>query len=116
MWDSTELARAVQLYLLKQEPKTEESFSDLGPRVRPCQSGPCLSNALGVVGDNKNNLSYDNKENIIPITVSITDQGPGISIENQNKLFKNFIQINPNQMQQGQGSGLYIYIYYYFLP
>jgi signal transduction histidine kinase len=44
-------------------------------------------------------------KNIIDITVSITDQGPGISPENQKKLFNNFVQIRPAQLQQGQGSG-----------
>jgi signal transduction histidine kinase len=32
--------------------------------------------------------------------------GPGISTENQKKLFNNFVQIRPNQLQEGQGSGL----------
>ena len=40
------------------------------------------------------------------ITVSIRDNGPGISQENQRNLFKNFVQIRPGQLQQGQGSGL----------
>ena len=32
--------------------------------------------------------------------------GPGISTENQKKLFNNFVQIRPNLLQEGQGSGL----------
>jgi signal transduction histidine kinase len=63
------------------------------------------------VNNLNSNIIYNtdnNKKNVIPITVSITDEGPGISLENQRKLFNNFIQINPNQMQQGQGSGIYI--------
>ena len=40
------------------------------------------------------------------VTFSITDQGPGISEENQTKLFNNFVQIRPSSLQKGQGSGL----------
>jgi two-component system sensor histidine kinase BarA len=40
------------------------------------------------------------------VKVSVQDQGPGISEENQKKLFKNYVQIRPGQLQQGQGSGL----------
>ena len=44
--------------------------------------------------------------NTCTVCVSITDQGPGISPENQSKLFQNFVQIRPNILQKGQGSGL----------
>eukprot|EP01035_Chromulina_nebulosa_P028135 gene28135-biopygen17998 len=40
------------------------------------------------------------------ITVSITDDGPGISAEDQGKLFNGFVQVRPDQLQQGKGSGL----------
>ena len=40
------------------------------------------------------------------LTVSIIDQGPGISAENQSKLFDGFFQVRPDQLQQGKGSGL----------
>jgi signal transduction histidine kinase len=40
------------------------------------------------------------------VTVSITDEGPGISGEDQGKLFNGFVQIRPDQLQQGKGSGL----------
>eukprot|EP01035_Chromulina_nebulosa_P029512 gene29512-biopygen18854 len=40
------------------------------------------------------------------ITVSITDEGPGISAEDQDKLFNGFFQVRPDQLQQGKGSGL----------
>ena len=45
-------------------------------------------------------------ETTMAVTVSITDEGPGISGEDQKKLFENFFQVRPNQLQQGQGSGL----------
>ena len=40
------------------------------------------------------------------ITVSISDQGPGISAENQGQLFDGSFQVRPDQLQQGKGSGL----------
>ena len=40
------------------------------------------------------------------IAVSVIDHGPGISPENQKRLFGNFVQIRPGQLQRGQGSGL----------
>jgi len=40
------------------------------------------------------------------VTVTVSDQGCGISPENQEKLFRNFVQIRPNTQQKGQGSGL----------
>ena len=57
-------------------------------------------------GSNNKNRNMNKKEKLfVPITVSIMDQGPGISAENQTKLFNNFVQINASQLQQGQGSG-----------
>ena len=50
-------------------------------------------------------IPYDNKS-VASVTVSVSDKGPGISAENQKKLFGNFVQIRPGQLQQGQGSGL----------
>ena len=40
------------------------------------------------------------------VTVSISDEGPGISAENQEKLFDGYFQVRPDQLQQGKGSGL----------
>ena len=42
----------------------------------------------------------------IDIRLSISDEGPGISAENQEKLFGGFFQVRPDQLQQGKGSGL----------
>ena len=40
------------------------------------------------------------------ILLAVKDEGPGISIEDQGKLFKNFVQIRPGKLQKGGGSGL----------
>jgi CheY-like chemotaxis protein len=40
------------------------------------------------------------------VTVSIEDEGAGISPEDQAKLFNMFVQIRPGTIQKGQGSGL----------
>ena len=51
-------------------------------------------------------------ETTTAVTVSITDEGHGISAEDQKRLFENFFQIRPNQLQQGQ----VIAIVNYLLP
>ena len=53
----------------------------------------------------KNQISHEGQREL-PVTFSITDEGPGISEENQSKLFNNFVQIRPSSLQKGQGSGL----------
>ena len=40
------------------------------------------------------------------VMVVVKDEGPGISSEDQKKLFKNFVQIRPGKLQKGGGSGL----------
>ena len=45
-------------------------------------------------------------ENNITIYVAVKDTGIGISKENQQKLFKPFVQIDPQKSQGGKGSGL----------
>ena len=40
------------------------------------------------------------------LTFSVTDQGPGITVEEQKSLFKPFAQIRPGELQAGRGSGL----------
>ena len=40
------------------------------------------------------------------VLLTVRDCGPGISQEDQAKLFKSFVQIRPGQLQRGTGSGL----------
>ena len=42
----------------------------------------------------------------VTVLLAVKDQGPGISAEDQQKLFKNFVQIRPGKLQKGGGSGL----------
>jgi CheY-like chemotaxis protein len=48
----------------------------------------------------------DIRHMIANVTVSIQDEGAGISEEDQAKLFSSFVQIRPGTIQKGQGSGL----------
>ena len=51
-------------------------------------------------------LSSDNNTLLMNMTISVRDEGPGISLANQSKLFNNYVQIRPGFLQEGQGSGL----------
>jgi len=44
------------------------------------------------------------------LVISVTDTGPGISEENQKKLFNDIVQFNPGKLQGGGGSGIGLYI------
>ena len=77
--------------------------------------GNLLSNAIKFSKENSSvhinvtctsETDHSNVHEKWPITVSIVDEGVGISEENQKKLFCNFVQISPGEIQQGQGSGL----------
>ena len=59
---------------------------------------------------NSNNLS--NKVLFNRLKISISDNGPGISKDNQNKMFKSVIQFNPGLLQDGGGSGLGLFSKY----
>ena len=59
---------------------------------------------IKVTRDIVSESSYTN--DTVLLTTSVINEGPGISKENQLKLFNSFVQINPNTLQNGQGSGL----------
>ena len=44
------------------------------------------------------------------LKVSVADSGPGISPEDQKKLFGKYVQFNPGVLQKGKGSGLGLWI------
>ena len=46
------------------------------------------------------------EEGWVRVTVAVTDEGPGISRENQQRLFASFEQIDAAALQKGGGSGL----------
>ena len=64
---------------------------------------------MNIHGGNNCNTN-DIENNISPSTCSvrfaIRDEGPGISIEEQQNLFSAFYQIRPGEMQKGEGSGV----------
>ena len=44
------------------------------------------------------------------IRISVSDSGAGISVENQKKMFGQYVQFNAAQLQKGKGSGLGLWI------
>jgi CheY-like chemotaxis protein len=50
--------------------------------------------------------TVDHARNQLNLMVSVTDDGVGISKENQKRLFRNWVQIRPQFLQEGKGSGL----------
>eukprot|EP01035_Chromulina_nebulosa_P069494 gene69494-biopygen35810 len=64
-----------------------------------------LSNAIKFspeCGTIRVNVTAVKSQPMTSITVSITDEGPGISVEDQGKLFNGFFQVRPDQLQQGK--------------
>jgi len=59
---------------------------------------------------NKINSTSMNNDNKCFLKMTIKDNGPGITKENQKKLFKNVVQFNPGLHQNGGGSGLGMFI------
>lgn len=55
-------------------------------------------------------LTSETGSSMEKITVAVIDQGPGVDPKDQDKLFQNFMQINPGQQQKGQGSGVGLYL------
>jgi CheY-like chemotaxis protein/two-component sensor histidine kinase len=50
--------------------------------------------------------TVDHARNQLNLLLSVTDNGVGISNENQKMLFQNWVQIRPQFLQEGKGSGL----------
>ena len=44
------------------------------------------------------------------LRISVRDSGPGISLDDQAKLFGKYVQFNPGMLQKGNGSGLGLWI------
>ena len=45
-------------------------------------------------------------DSTVLLVVAVKDRGPGISVEDQQKLFHSYVQVRPGQLQKGRGSGL----------
>lgn len=70
-----------------------------------------ISNALKftpVEGTVSVRVGWDIEANLVRI--SVTDSGPGMSPENQAKLFKSIIQFDPGKLQAGGGSGIGLFM------
>jgi CheY-like chemotaxis protein len=44
------------------------------------------------------------------VTIKVIDTGPGLSTQQQEQMFQEGVQFNPNELQGGQGSGLGLWI------
>ena len=67
---------------------------------------------LPVVGNDSNDMLVNRNEMTMNgrWVVEVIDEGAGISVENQNRLFKEIVQFNPEKLQAGGGSGFGLFI------
>eukprot|EP01036_Dinobryon_divergens_P061816 gene61816-biopygen28796 len=106
------LQKRIQV-VLSRSPMVPERL--LGDRYRiEHVIGNLISNAIKFSPDDSTiyvNISVeqstaDVSNEKVTVMLAVKDEGPGISAEDQEKLFKNFVQIRPGQLQKGGGSGL----------
>jgi CheY-like chemotaxis protein len=61
--------------------------------------------------DNLSNIHPSDSTDIVGyLVITVADTGPGLSTEQQTKMFREGVQFNPNELQAGQGSGLGLWI------
>jgi len=68
-----------------------------------------VEDSVNVIRPSAHTRSGDNaskSSKYIELEFSVRDEGPGISLEDQKKLFQIFVQIKPGEMQGGGGSGV----------
>ena len=70
-------------------------------------------NLLDVSPDNPSKFQSTGEQiygSIGKIIFTVSDNGPGLSLDQQQSLFGEGVQFNPNELQAGQGSGLGLWI------
>lgn len=65
-----------------------------------------IKNAIDFVSQDSGNVTIGGKEDPESIEFFVQDNGPGISLENQNEIFKKFYQIDTSTSRKRSGSGL----------
>lgn len=65
-----------------------------------------IKNAIDFVSQDSGNVTIGGKEDPESIKFFVQDNGPGISLENQNEIFKKFYQIDTSTSRKRSGSGL----------
>ncbi len=79
-------------------------FSDKG-RINQVFSN-LIKNSVEFVSPNTGNVTIGAKEDVNCVEFFVQDNGPGISIENQQEIFKKFYQIDTSTSRKRSGSGL----------
>lgn len=89
---------------------TQFKYSHLSKK-KVCQSGPvAISRLSASLSRGRSNTITSSDQMTGKLIVSVTDTGAGISPQNQNRLFKEIVQFNPEKLQSGGGSGLGLWI------
>jgi len=65
-----------------------------------------IKNAIDFVPENIGKITIGVKEDPMNVEFSVKDNGPGISLINQNEIFKKFYQIDTSTSRKRSGSGL----------
>ena len=65
-----------------------------------------IKNSLELVSLNTGNVTIGAKDDIDCVEFFVQDNGPGISIENHQEIFKKFYQIDTSFSRKRSGSGL----------
>ena len=78
------------------------------PRTATTSSMRIAAAAMATAGHNSSSSTVHPARCVARLTVK--DTGAGISLENQKKLFGQYVQFNAAQLQKGKGSGLGLWI------
>jgi len=82
------------MHIFSDEERINQVFSNL------------IKNAIDFVSPNTGNVTIGAKDDVNCVEFFVKDDGPGISIENRQEIFKKFYQIDTSSSRKRSGSGL----------